>query len=118
MAKNKSFMNDQQFREAYQPLQVPAHFDQKSDLAEQTLFALAQLGKATADEVVIKLKEMRNANDEKSFVAGVHQLLTEWYEKGLIAGIEENSELQYSLQKITESNDGKVNPDLLAPGLD
>lgn len=118
MVQKQPLMNDQEFRDAYQPLQVPAHFDESSELSDQTLFALAQSGSATADEVVIKLKELKNGDSEKSFIADVHQLLTGWYEKGLIAGIEENGELKYSLQKITEANDGKVNPDLLAPGLD
>lgn len=112
-------MNDQEFREQYKPLQVPAHFDKDGSVEDQTLFALAQLGQATADEVLTELKNLRQEDSaDKALIAQVHGQLTEWYDKGLIAATHEEAGLRYSLQKITEANDGSVNPDLLAPGLD
>ncbi len=45
-------MTDQEIRKQYQPLQIPAHFDQSAPLNQQILFALAQIGHGTADEVV------------------------------------------------------------------
>jgi hypothetical protein len=111
-------MTDKEFREEYKPLQVPAHFDAEADISEQTLYALGQLGSATADEVSTKLKELHNNDAGKDIIAAVHLILTEWHTKGLIAAADENGGLRYSLQKITEANDGHVNPDLLAPGLD
>lgn len=111
-------MTDKEFREEYKPLQVPAHFDAKATMADQTLYALGQLGSATADEVSTKLKELHNGEAGKDLIAGVHQTLTEWHTKGLIAAVDDDGGLCYSLQKITEANNGHVNPDLLAPGLD
>ncbi len=113
-------MTDKEFREEYKPLQVPAHFDAEGTIEDQTLYALAQLGSATADEVVIKVKKLlADENAEKDVIAGVHHALTEWHTKGLLASkTEENGDLRYNLHKITEANDGHVNPDLLAPGLD
>lgn len=111
-------MNDQEFRKQYQPLQVPAHFDENGPIADQTLFALALLDTATADEVVGEIKVLRKGEVDKALIAGVHEQLTEWYEKGLITGIEEDGELDYTLHKITKPNEGRVDPDLLAPGLD
>ncbi len=113
-------MTDKEFREEYKPLQVPAHFEADATVEEQTLYALAQLGTATADEVVIKIKELQaDENDEKDVIAGAHHALTQWHTKGLLtSNVDEKGDLHYSLQKITEANDGHVNPDLLAPGLD
>ena len=111
-------MTDKEFREEYKPLHVPAHFDGRAPIADQTLYALGQLRNGTADEVVNKLKELHSMDAGKDIIASVHSLLTEWHTKGLIAAADENGGLRYSLQKITEANDGHVNPDLLAPGLD
>jgi len=112
-------MTDKEFREEYKPLQVPAHFEAEASVHDQTLYALGQLGSATADEVCAKLKELHNNEAGKELVGEVHSLLTEWHSKGLVASTTaENGDLHYGLQKITEANDGHVNPDLLAPGLD
>lgn len=111
-------MNDQQFRERYHPLTVPAHFDAGAPLNEQTLYALAQLVEATADEVVFKMKELHGGENDKQLIAKVHELLTGWHEQGRIAGKESPDGIRYNLHKVTEANDGQVNPNLLAPGLD
>ncbi|MFD0749963.1 hypothetical protein ACFQZS_07410 [Mucilaginibacter calamicampi] len=111
-------MTDKEFREEYKPLQVPAHFDKTASIADQTLYALGQLGSATADEVAGELMNLHSDEAGKDLIGGVHLILTEWHTKGLIAATDENGDLHYSLQKITEANDGHVNPDLLAPGLD
>ncbi len=111
-------MTDKEFREEYKPLQVPAHFDENASMDEQTLYALGQLGSATADEVVNKIKELHEKDAGKDVIAEVHANLTEWHTKGLIAATDEGGGLRYNLQKVTEANDGNVDPDLLAPGLD
>jgi hypothetical protein len=111
-------MDDNEFREQYHPLRVPAHFEADASIEDKTLFAIGQLGRATADEVVAKLKELNGGESDKLLIADVHQLLTTWYEKGLLTGEQDGENLYYSLQKITHANDGAVDPDLLAPGLD
>ncbi len=111
-------MNDQEFRDLYHPLIIPAHFNADAGLDEQTLFALAQIGDGSIDEVVAKLNELHNFHNSQDFIAAVHELLTGWYEKGLLSAANDEGTLRFSLQKITKSNDGHVDPELLAPGLD
>ncbi|MFD2873742.1 hypothetical protein ACFS5N_14750 [Mucilaginibacter ximonensis] len=111
-------MTDEQFREQYHPLHVPAHFEAGAPLADHILFALAQLGTGTADEIISKLKELDESLEDKLLIADVHAQLTQWHTQGLLAADEQDGSLVYSLQKITAGNDGAVDPDLLAPGLD
>jgi len=94
-------MTDQEIRKQYQPLQIPAHFDQSAPLNQQILFALAQIGHGIADEVVRQLKGRCKGTTEKQEIAGIHQQLTDWYKSGLVAAqTNQSGELIFSLQKI------------------
>lgn len=101
-------MNDQEFHEKFQPLQVPANFNADAAVTEQTLYALGQLGEATADEIVSKIKSLHGGDSSKLMISGIHEALAGWYERGLLGGTEENGDLKYNLHKITEANSGKV----------
>jgi hypothetical protein len=48
----------------------------------------------------------------------VKHVLTDLYDKGLLSGRYEHGHMYYNLAKVTGANDGAVNPELLAPGLD
>jgi hypothetical protein len=111
-------LTDEQFREQYKPVHVPASFDEAVNLQDKVLFALAELGKGDAAQIVQKIEELDPKASDKQVIAGVHQVLTDLYGKGLIAGNDDHGDLVYNLHKITEANGGEVNPDLLAPGLD
>jgi hypothetical protein len=111
-------MDDAAFREEFKPVHVPAAFAEAKDLQEKVVFALASLNEATADQVSRQLEELAPETADKELIAGAHRLLTELYEKGLIAGQEQNGGLVFNLHKITAANDGAVDPELLAPGLD
>jgi hypothetical protein len=107
-------MDDAAFREQFKPVHVPAHFEDAGNLQDKVIFALAEIGEGTADAVSRKLEELEAGGPNNE----VHHLLSELYDKGLIAGHEQDGGLVYNLHKITEANDGAVDPDLLAPGLD
>ncbi|MEP6611673.1 MAG: hypothetical protein ABJA76_07300 [Mucilaginibacter sp.] len=40
------------------------------------------------------------------------------YDKGLLKGVDKAGVMHYNLSKITELNEGEVDPGKLAPGLD
>jgi hypothetical protein len=111
-------LTDEEFREQYKPVHIPAGFDEANSLQDKVLFALADLGEADAAQIVQKLEALDPAVPDKLVIANVHRVLAELHGKGLIAANENNGDLYYNLHKITQANRGEVNPDLLAPGLD
>lgn len=111
-------ISDQSFREAFKPLHIPAHYEAGDTDENKVVYALAQLGEGTADEVAIKLSEIDPAMEMKKMKPVAISILNSLYQKGLLKGEETHSPMKYNLSKITEANDGAVNPDLLAPGLD
>lgn len=111
-------MDDAAFREQFKPVHVPAHFDDAENLQDKVIFALAEIGEGTPDAVSRKLEELEPQVSNKEIIADVHLVLMDLYGKGLIAGREQDGGFVYNLHKITEANDGAVDPGLLAPGLD
>jgi len=109
---------DDSFREAYKPLHIPAHYDFNAPEQDRVLFALALLGKGTVTDVVNEMTVLEPKTPVEDFINSATNVLTSLYQKGLLKGHEVNGEMQYNLSKITEANDGSVNPNLLAPGLD
>jgi len=104
-------ISDEQFREEYKPLHIPAHFKDAVTEQDKVVFALAQIGEGTAAEVT---QELTNNNA----TINADAILSHLFDKGLVNGEEVNGEMSYNLSKITHANDGAVDPDLLAPGLD
>jgi len=111
-------LTDEQFRELHKPLAVPSSYDDAKTFVDKVIFALADLGEATAEEVIRHLEELETPAGHKPLIAGPRQLLGQLYDNGQIAATEKDGSPVYNLHKITEANDGAVNPDLLAPGLD
>jgi glutamine synthetase adenylyltransferase len=111
-------MTDEEFREQHKPLQVPAAYDDAETMTDKVVFALADIGEGTAEDVIRHIEELHPDAEHKPIIASAHQILTELYDAGRVTGHEEDGDLVFNLHKITEANDGKVNPDLLAPGLD
>jgi hypothetical protein len=104
-------ISDEDFREEYKPLHIPAHFKDAVSEQDKVVFALAQIGEGTAAEVTNELSDNGAAINAKP-------TLNHLFDKGLIKGEEVNGKMTYNLSKITHANDGAVDPDLLAPGLD
>lgn len=111
-------LSDESFREAYKPLHIPAHYDINDPEQDRVLFALAQIGIGTVEDVATEMAQLEEGIDVESFKVIANDVLTHLYEQGLLKGSEVNGEMEYNLSKITHANDGAVDPDLLAPGLD
>lgn len=101
-------MDDAAFREQFKPVHVPASFDQAESLQDKVVFALAEINEGTADAVSRILEALEPNVSDKEIIAEVHQVLTELYKKGLIAGNEIDGDLVYNLHKITQPNGGSV----------
>lgn len=111
-------ITDESFRDEFKPLHIPAHYQDCHNDQDKIVFALAQLGEASANGVAAKLAELDNSLNAESFIAIATSILNNLFDKGLIKGAMITGAMHYDLSKITEANDGAVNPDLLAPGLD
>jgi hypothetical protein len=111
-------MTDESFREAFKPLHIPAHYADSKNDQDKVVYALAQLGEATPGAIVAKLSQIDPAIHTEQFTAIAGSVLNNLYDKGLIKGLKIGGQMHYDLSKITQANDGAINPDLLAPGLD
>lgn len=110
--------SDEDFREEYKPLQIPAAYHTGDTQENKILYALAQLGEGNSEEVISKLEELEPGIGDEQLTAITPQVLKHLYEKGLLNGVDIQGEMRYNLSKITHPNDGSVDPELLAPGLD
>lgn len=110
-------LSDKDFRDEYKPIQIPASYELNDSLENRAIFALASLGEANGDEVFEKIREFE-PNIKEVTIKFIKQYLFSLYEKGLLKGNKEGNSIRYNLSKITAPNDGYVDPERLAPGLD
>ncbi|MES2874082.1 MAG: hypothetical protein V4708_10195 [Bacteroidota bacterium] len=110
-------ISDQDFREEFKPIQIPASYDLSDTLESRAIFALANLGEGNGDEVFKKMLELEPGIKGVT-IKFIKQYLFTLYEKGLLKGVKEGNSIRYNLSKITEPNEGYVDPDKLAPGRD
>src|ERR1700761_3561751 len=103
-------MTDEQFREQYRPLRVPAAYNNHLAMRDKVIFALADLGEGTAVQVSRRLGELEGEAAPKTLAAAAQQILAELYRKGFLAGNEEEGSLVYNLHKITQANGGSTDP--------
>ncbi|MGZ3872904.1 MAG: hypothetical protein ACXVJD_08295 [Mucilaginibacter sp.] len=111
-------LSDEEFREEYKPVQIPSTYFPEDTQENKIIFALSELGEGTVTEVITKLEELEPTIKDEQLVAITKQVLTSLYDKGLLKGTDKGGTMHYNLSKITEQNDGAVDPDKLAPGLD
>lgn len=111
-------MTDEDFREEYKPLHIPAEYFAADTQENKIIYALAQIGEGSANMVIEKLEQLEPGIKTEQLTAFTKQVLTHLYDKGQLRGKDMNGEMHYDLAKITHENDGAVNPELLAPGLD
>lgn len=111
-------ISDESFREAYKPLQVPSHYDINGSREDRVLFALAHITEGTVPDVALEMARLEPDAEMKELIIIAGDVLSGLYTKGLLKGSEIDGIMHYNLSKITEANDGTVDPDLLAPGLD
>lgn len=111
-------LTDEEFRQEYKPLYVPAHYDTADTLQNKMIFALAEIGDGTADEVIAEMERREAGIADEQNGTFVKATLASLFEHGHLTGSEHSGEMHYNLSKITRANDGATDPDLLAPGLD
>jgi len=111
-------LSDEQFREEFKPLQVPPAYPENGSLEDKILFALAATGEAGVTEVCDKLVELDPGLEGEKLSEKVNEYLGLQFDKGLLNGGTRHGKQYYNLNKITHANEGAVDPDLLAPGLD
>jgi hypothetical protein len=111
-------MTDDNFRKAFKPLHIPAHYPDAVNNQDKVVYALAQLGEGTADTVTKKLLESDAALNTEGLSEMVTTMLKDLYRLGLIRGLERYGQMHYDLSKITQANEGGIDPHLLSPGLD
>jgi len=111
-------LSDEEFREEYKPLHVPAHYDAADTQQNKMIYALGQIGDGTAEDVIAALEKLEPGISDEQHRAFVTVTLKSLFEHGHLTGSEHNGQMHYNLNKITQANDGATDPDLLAPGLD
>ncbi|QQL50766.1 hypothetical protein [Mucilaginibacter ginkgonis] len=104
-------LTDEEFREEYKPLHIPAHFEEADTEQNRVIYALAQLGEGTSDDVINKLKELQPGIDAEQLNAFAKVILRDLFNKGKLAGNERDGKLYYNLHKITRPNSGATGTD-------
>ncbi|MDB5131246.1 MAG: hypothetical protein JWR02_995 [Mucilaginibacter sp.] len=51
-------LTDEEFREEYKPLAVPAHFDASDTQQNKMIFALAEIGEGSAEDVLTEMERL------------------------------------------------------------
>lgn len=88
----------------FEPIHVPYRYNEEDADEQKVIFALGQLGEATAAEAVIKLKQ---ANAEETITENqAEQILKQLFESGLIKADNRDGKLCYNLSKIVKPNAG------------
>lgn len=111
-------LSDEQFREEFKPLQIPAAFSAEDSQENKILYALALLEEATATEVADKLEELQPGIKNEQLIESTSEYLEQKFRKGLLNGGKKDGKMFYNLSKVTKANDGSVDPELLLPGVD
>ncbi|MVN21971.1 hypothetical protein [Mucilaginibacter arboris] len=90
----------------FEPIHVPYCYNEQDAAEQKVIFALGQLGEATAEEVVIKLKQANT--DEKITDAEAEKILKNLYDQGLIKAESYEGKFHYNLSKILKPNAGRI----------
>lgn len=91
-----------------EPLQVPASYEPDSGVERQVVFALADLGEGTAEEVAEHWVTLDGALSLDACMEQSRQVLMQLFKKGLVNGIGNEPFRKYNLVKETEVHRGKV----------
>ncbi|WP_413667123.1 hypothetical protein ACEN9X_21685 [Mucilaginibacter sp. Mucisp86] len=101
-------LSDEEFREEYKPLHIPSHFDPQDTQQNKAIYALAQIGQGSVDNILKEMKILQPGIVDEQVAALVKATLANLYNKGLLKGEEHNGQMYYNLSKITEANDGST----------
>lgn len=88
-------------RQRYPTLNVPAHFDPAGSSQDQVVFALAQIGAGSAEEVIRELTKHQSSVDPVPYLKVL-------FDKGLILGTKAQGTMRYGLAKITRTGNDSL----------
>lgn len=89
-----------------EPIHVPYRYNKDDSDEQKLIYALAQLGEATTNEIVEKLKQANTAEEITTVQA--EEILKPLYDHGLINGEKKDEKLIYNLHKILTQNSGRT----------
>lgn len=103
-------VTDDAFNEEFKPLHIPSAYHADDSWKDKIVFALAELGYATAKQTADELhrRDAHIAIDEAEKHANA--ILTTLFDKGLIKGSLHNESMVYNLSKILTPNSGSTHP--------
>jgi hypothetical protein len=78
------------FREEYKSLHVPARFDAKASAQDQVIFALAQVGSGTTEDIIFELSKYQSSVDPLPYLRVL-------FDKGLLKGENRGGFMHYYL---------------------
>jgi len=100
--------SDHTFFDEYKPLHVPHEYSASACVQNNVVFALAQLGEATAREVAAKLSLLEPGTHPDTHQKNADDILNYLFDKGLIKANNIGGQLAFNLSKIREANSGKA----------
>jgi hypothetical protein len=80
-------------------LKVPAAYGEGASIIEKVAFALTDIGRGSAEDVVKNMERLDPGADNKELIAATHQVLTELHKQGQITASEDNGNLVYHIAK-------------------
>ena len=103
-------ISDDAFHEEFKPLHIPSAYHPNDSWKNKIVFALAEIGAGTVEDVVAELKRRDKALDEAEVKTQTDDILTSLFNKGLIKGSELHHGRLYNLSKILIQNSGSTHP--------
>lgn len=92
-----------------EPIHVPYRYNEQDSIEQKVIFALGQLGEATAKDAFNKLKQVNTAETISEDEA--EQILSGLHDQGLIKAEKNAGKITYNLSKIVKPNSGKTDLD-------
>jgi hypothetical protein len=103
-------ISDEAFNNEFKPLHIPSAYHANDSWKDKVIFALAELGAGTADDVAQKLHQLDAGLNEAQVKAETDSILTALFDKGLIKGTSLHHGMLYNLSKILIQNSGSTHP--------
>jgi hypothetical protein len=101
-------VTDEAFHEEFKPLHIPSAYRATDSWKDRVVFALAEIGLGTADEVAAELLKRDTSLDEAEVKTQATTILTNLFNKGLIKGSQLHHGLVFNLSKIIIQNSGSA----------
>jgi hypothetical protein len=104
-------LSDDAFNEEFKPLHIPSAYQAGDSWKDKVVFALAELGAGTADDVAAGLLKYDGGLDNAEVKEQAIAILTTLFNKGLIKGSQLHHGMLYNLSKILIQNSGSTHPE-------